>query len=505
VHSFSLTQIVMPYAKSAGLGLPDNFKVATQQERRAALERAFNRTIGGSGNPQDWDFDMGRYRRSILNRNTRQWHTQDPDLARLVEAFEAELRAGGLIDFDDMPLLAVKALRENEWLQRAILAKYPVLAVDEYQDLGEALHRMVLGLCFSTGMRLFAVGDVDQSIYGFTGAHPELLQQIAAREDVQTIRLRFNYRCGSRIVAASEYALGEARGYQAPHGAVRGTIFFHPRAGNYEQHADYLFSSVVPQLLERLRDVKLGDIGILYPAAWIGDRVATAAQNHGFALVRADTNALFPRSSKLIRWLELCAVWCCGGWRTGEPRFSRVLGEGRRLFYEALEGEKQRLQFQRELTKLLGARRDGGLRLDSWLREMNDGLLSGLITRCRTVSDEAAMLKAFMARTAEDGDAAAMTLGQFAGDGAGNDRINLSTMHSAKGKEFRVVVLFAMDNGRIPRGNASQPERREARRLFYVGFTRPKEELHILYTAASPSPFVLEVRERIQRDEAGQA
>ena len=93
-----------------------------------------------------------------------------------------------------------------------------------------------------------------------------------------------------------------------------------------------------------------------------------------------------------------------------------------------------------------------------------------------------------------------MTLGQFAGDGDGHDRINLSTMHSAKGREFRVVILFAMDNGRIPRPNASQADRREARRLFYVGFSRPKEELHILYTAANPSPFVTEVWERIERD-----
>ena len=114
VHSFSLTQIVMPYAKSARLGLPDEFTVATQQEQRRALERAFRRTIGGPENPQSWSFRMGRYRRSILNRNSAQWRTEDAVLARLVETYEEELRARGLIDFDDMPLLAVRALRDNE-------------------------------------------------------------------------------------------------------------------------------------------------------------------------------------------------------------------------------------------------------------------------------------------------------------------------------------------------------------------------------------------------------
>jgi DNA helicase-2/ATP-dependent DNA helicase PcrA len=60
-----------------------------------------------------------------------------------------------------MPLLALRALTRHEWLRRAILAKYPVLVVDEYQDLGTALHRMVTVPCFSTGIRLFAVGDTD--------------------------------------------------------------------------------------------------------------------------------------------------------------------------------------------------------------------------------------------------------------------------------------------------------------------------------------------------------
>ncbi|MEY9401795.1 superfamily I DNA/RNA helicase [Bradyrhizobium japonicum] len=47
VHSFSLTEIVLPYAKSAKLGLPDDFKVATQRDQALALERAHKRVIGG--------------------------------------------------------------------------------------------------------------------------------------------------------------------------------------------------------------------------------------------------------------------------------------------------------------------------------------------------------------------------------------------------------------------------------------------------------------------------
>ena len=328
VHSFSLTQIVLPYAKSAGLELPDDFRIASVSEQRGALERAFDRVIGGPEDPHRfWRLRMDRYRRSILDRNSEQWRTQDPDTGGLVEAYEQELRGRGLIDFDDMPLLALRVLAPHEWVRRAILAKFPVLVIDEYQDLGSALHGIVMGLCFRTGIRLFAVGDVDQSIYGFTGANPGLLQRVADRQDVETIRLRFNYRSGSRIVIASQYALGEDRDYEAPEGAEEGTIYFHPRGGDYEAQAEFVFVRVLPGIFERYPELARGRIAILYPAAWIGNYVADAALRHDFDVIRTDTNALYPRFSRVLRWLELCAVWSCSGLASG---YAAIFQAGRR-------------------------------------------------------------------------------------------------------------------------------------------------------------------------------
>jgi superfamily I DNA/RNA helicase len=497
VHSFSLTQIVLPYAKTAKLGLPENFGVATVKQQRVALENAFKGVIGGPENPQNWNLPMNRHRRSILNRNSRAWREQDAQLSRLVEAYERELRSEGLIDFDDMPLLAVRAL-QNDWVQRAILAKYPILAVDEYQDLGRALHRMVLGLCFKTGIRLFAVGDVDQSIYGFTGAHPDLLQQVAEREDVEEIRLRLNYRCGSRIVTASEYALGEVRGYSAPDDADEGTIYFDPQPGTYEAQADYLFSEVIPQAIERNPAITRGDIAVLYPAAWIGDRVADAAREYGFGTIRTDTNALYPRSNQLMRWLELCAVWCCDGWRSGTPRFAKLVSEGYRMFSHVLVSDEKKLNFRRDLLRLLWERRDTKTSLHQWLQGIRRDLVSDTISQSRTLDDDEVVLDTFIQRTGPDGDVSDMTLGLFSGFGEGSDRINLSTLHSAKGREFAIVVLFGIDDGRIPRNGARPGEAREQRRLFFVGFTRPKSELHIMYSAGRPSPFVREVQDRLE-------
>ena len=71
-----------------------------------------------------------------------------------------------------------------------------------------------------------------------------------------------------------------------------------------------------------------------------------AARAHGFETIRTDTNALYPRYSRVMRWLELCAVWCCGGWQTGEPRFFRLVSEAQRIFAQTLITDDQSMSFQ---------------------------------------------------------------------------------------------------------------------------------------------------------------
>ena len=498
VHSFSLTQIVLPYAQPAGLDLPESFKVASIQQQNTALRVAYTKAIGGHDDPlKRCKLPMDNYRRSILDRTSDEWSTKNPALSRLVEAYEAELRRHGLIDFDDMPLLALRALISNEWVQKAVLAKFPVMAVDEYQDLGLALHRMVLELCFRTGIRLLAVGDADQSIYGFTGANPVLLQQISAREDVQTLLLPFNYRCGSQIVTASEYALGEERGYRSPTGAREGTIHFHPLPRDYASQARHLFTNILPDVLNRNDYLALGQIAILYQKSDIGNHLAEAASNAGIDFIRTDGNALYPKRSRLMRWLELCAIWCCGGWQSAEPRFARIVAEGIRLFSDSLVSDEQKAGIQKSLIHFLWNHRNSGESLHAWLTTLKISMLDEHLTSSIQMADESDILDAFLQKLEPDGEAEGMSLADFSGQGQGSDQITLSTLHSSKGREFPVVFLFGMDQGVIPWNNVEGTRLREFRRLFYVGFTRAEEELHIVYSSRSPSQFVVEVSERL--------
>jgi superfamily I DNA/RNA helicase len=85
----------------------------------------------------------------------------------------------------------------------------------------------------------------------------------------------------------------------------------------------------------------------------------------------------------------------------------------------------------------------------------------------------------------------------------GERRDSTLSLHQwLNGREFSVVVMFGMDDGRIPRQNSGPRERVEARRLFYVGFTCAKLELHIMSSVNRPSPFVLEVQERLAEEES---
>jgi len=114
-----------------------------------------------------------------------------------------------------MVLLGMRLIETMPWVRKVLCARFPILVVDEYQDLGVPLHRIVMSLYLSGNIRLFAVGDPDQSIYGFTGARPELLRELSKLEGIKEIPLHFNYRCGKTIIQASKIALGEARSYES--------------------------------------------------------------------------------------------------------------------------------------------------------------------------------------------------------------------------------------------------------------------------------------------------
>lgn len=496
VHSFALTQIILPYGRCVLPPWAKELKVASDEERRDAIAAAHAETIGGNDDPQKrWGFATEK-RKNNIDRANQAWRGSNPELADFIESYERHLRKIGKIDFDDMPLIAYDMLSKHPWICAALRAKFPVIFVDEYQDLGHALHRIVLKLCFESNVRLFAVGDADQSIYGFNGAEPSLLMSLLDRADVTPINLKFNYRCGTDIISASLAALGEHRGYVGPEGAEQGQIDFHPVVGADDDQAKYVLEKLVPELVNR--GFPLNEIGILYRWAKHSDAIVAAAEAVGMPFIRADKMALVKRGSSVGRFAEKCARWIIGGWKTAEPRFHNLCRDALRMVYGGKAGETERRQIERDLIAFLQPQ-DGQQSVHQWLQHFRRDLIIPWRAKASTLSEPWEDLDEMIRRTDPSKQGVFdRTIAHFAGDTAGTGAINLSTFHSSKGREFGAVILLGISRGVIPTSWSENNAKKlkEDRREFYVAVTRAKKELHVVYREGLHSPFVAELYNR---------
>ena len=390
-------------------------------------------------------------------------------------------------------------IKENGWIRDALRARFPVLFVDEYQDLGHALHELVLLLCFEAGIRLFAVGDTDQSIYAFAGANPELLESLTRRADVHTIRLRFNYRSGAKIIRASLGALGEERDYHGIDGAPDGDLSFWPVPYGHDQQAEAVAGTIIPNLVEQ--GYELGQIAVLYRAAWLGDKVAAALKETGIPFVRTDTNALVKRSSRLARFIEECARWVTGGWRDADPPYARLLSQAKTLVYGRHASECEEQDLSAELMGFLNASLGSTETVHVWLQRFWRELVTPWRAIARNSEQEWDVCAEMIANTDPVRDLD-LSLAHFAGRTEGSGRVNLSTLHSAKGREFEAVIMYGMNAYDIPstRDHQNPASLREARRLFYVGVTRPKKHLSLVYQEHHHSAWVFELYQRSQQN-----
>jgi DNA helicase-2/ATP-dependent DNA helicase PcrA len=495
VHGFALSQIIFPYARCVPTGLPPDFRVATQAETREIVEIAYEVSLGGQGDAQ-WRWKAARVKRlRDVDRTRPEWLGQDPELAKFIETYESILRQRRLIDFDDMPLLAYRMVREHAWIRDALRARFPVLFIDEYQDLGRALHELVLLLCFDGGMRLFAVGDADQSIYAFNGANSELLESLTRRADVRTIRLRFNYRSGSKIVRASFGALGEERDYHEVAGAPDGELTFWAVPYGLDNQADTIAGTIIPGLVAKGFDLE--QIAVLYRTAQFGNRVADSLKVANIPFVRSDENALVRRSSRLARLIEECARWATGGWRDADPTFARLLRQALSLVFGRLVTDEEEQLVSAQLIAFLERSAAMSETTHIWLHRFQDELIVPWRSIARYSDQDWDTCSGMITKT-DPASELDMPLAHFAGRVEGSGRLTLSTLHSAKGREFDAVVMYGVNASDLPndRDQRSVASLREARRLFYVGVTRPRKELSLVFQEHHHSPWVAELYRR---------
>jgi ATP-dependent DNA helicase Rep/DNA helicase-2/ATP-dependent DNA helicase PcrA len=341
------------------------------------------------------------------------------------------------------------------------------------------------------GVRVIAVGDPDQSIYGFTGAKPALLKDLAKDPRMQTVTLKLNYRCADRIIAASRTLFPDHANFQS-HDDRQGEIRIHKLERDLAGQAKYALETLVPALLDANRTWTSGDIALLYRSMAEGKQIAQVADRLRMRYFRLDNGSPIKRT-RLTEWLTEAAQWCAGGWKTGQVQISQLLKSWQRM-QRSGKSEAQLLASRKRLIAALFSLREGTLPLRKWLKSLNSAVLDEMLSSEPGLSDEGDILADLIAATDAGGALEEFTVEIFGNQGKSPDQINLMTLHSSKGLEFQAVIMLGLEKGLFPSSyDKTREQLEESARLFYVGVTRAKAQVHLTFDT-NESPLITTIR-----------
>ncbi len=371
----------------------------------------------------------------------------------IYEAYQKSLREKKLFDFEDLILFAGLFLENLEWKNRI---EYVI--VDEFQDLNRAQYDFISKLVRLHGSFLCAVGDADQSIYGFRGSDVKIfLDLLRDYPDCEIIRLTENYRCVKTIAEAS-YGLIRNNKMRLDNPIIA------KREGSSPVKVVTLpHSSMTGDFIVKEIEKRIGGISHL--------RVINRREKKG-GLSFSDFAVLFRTHHdglSLKRSFE----------KSGIPY--QIIGE-------RLEENSS------SLPRLIGY-------IKNTLREKDGESLGRLypkefFERCSFPIDLAPLVelaKRLFPLTPMDELVNELCLLDASDDfDPSSDSVTLTTIHRAKGLEFSCVFIVALDDGHIPLSSSGDIE--EERRLLYVGMTRAKDELFLIHSQnRTPSPFLGEL------------
>lgn len=361
------------------------------------------------------------------------------DMVELVTRYEKAKSERGRIDFEDVLLLAVGMLESEPGVLAKVRERYQHFLVDEYQDVSPVQQRL-LDMWLGSSRDVCVVGDSSQTIYTFAGATSDYLLGFATDiPDATVIRLDTNYRSTATIVdIANRVVSGQAGALtlQAVNGPGADTELIQAQDDYSEAQA------VAARLLALHNDgVPLGAMAILhrYSAQMVG--VEAALRSAGIPTHTQGGTRFFdqPHIRRAVMEVRGAAVAGIAG-RVADVVTDILYGIG----YQAKEPDHQgaeRATWEdfRALIALAEAADEGAT-----LREFSEEL-----TRRASVHQE-----------------------------PDRDAVTLATVHSAKGREWPVVVIVGLTEGNFPISYATTPEHiAEEQRLFYVGVTRSRERL----------------------------
>ena len=462
----------------------------------------------------------------------------------LLERYATRLRAGRLLDFDDLLLEPVRLLDEVDEVRELYRERFRHVLVDEYQDTN-VIQRELLVRLLNESRNLTVVGDPDQSIYRWRGAVVRNILEFESDFTGATkVLLEQNYRSTKTILEAAESVIEKNLGRHAKRlhtdNAQGGRVRVY-RALNGE-HEGHVVAEQIDRWIRAGR--RLDEIAVFYRVNAISRSIETALRAREIPYVVVAGVEFFQRRevkdvlayARLIEnphdeaaFLRVVNVPRRGVGQTSLERLRIAAARNGQSLFEAAGRTDNDVTGRarkglRTFLDLIGALRAerpptmaklllqiverAGYR--EWLESSDDELERSRVENVEELiafgrdfdeQEDGAELTLFLERTAlvadqDDYDEAA-------------GRVSLMSVHAAKGLEFPCVLIGAAETGYFPHARSLEDYDgvEEERRLFYVAMTRAKEELVATCTQSRqtyrgterrrPSPYLLEIPPRL--------
>jgi len=454
----------------------------------------------------------------LLHRDAPQFLEYEEQINSLFADYTLRKHERNLVDYDDLLVFWALMLEASPALASRIYGMYDHVLVDEYQDTNLLQARILRGMC-SASRKLTVVGDDAQSIYSFRGAHFRNILDFPRQFPGATmITLAQNYRSTQPILDLSNMVISRAEErftkelVASREGGEKPWLV---TAKDEAQQTRFVVDRVL-QLHES--GVPLADMAVLFRAGymsadleielanrkipfekWGGLKFLEAAHvKDVLAFLRVSEN---PRDE--VSWYRILMLMPGIGDSTAREMmatmqerawdpdaFTHLIAPPR-----AREAHRSLAAMLRQLRGVTN--RDGetaGAKVasdisavraiyDAVLKEKYDRPEARLadLDQLRTISAGYPSRTSFLAALALDPPSSTQDLA--GGSESESDALVLSTVHSAKGKEWKAVFIIWAVDGWFPSSKAVEDpdELEEERRLMYVALTRAKDELAVIY------------------------
>ncbi|MGA7192155.1 MAG: ATP-dependent helicase [Anaerolineales bacterium] len=468
VHSFCLSHIVSPYAKLFGMNVPEPIRIAPKElisKTQLLALKTYFKVISKE------TFDQFRLLRQLrVDIRVNDW-TDFKEYGRAIIDYEKRLIGDGFLDFDLVIKIGLRLIMSQELVRDSLYAKFPWMAVDEYQDLGYPLYRIVTEMINKTPTQLVAIGDPNQSIFDFAGTDPKYLYELSMREDAQPIvTLVQNYRSAQEIIKIGDAILSKNTETSSEISGGQCTII---QCKSFDQQ---IAKSIEICNELKSKNIKPDDIAILHRKRNNLNRIANSLAQIDIEYT-LDKHQQYDRSMGIIKWLEDLAFWSLAGWKTSSA--NRYTLDDLLNFWLEL-GANDQVHFNQDenpariyFTSVLWEIKNPDELMVDWLKNIYEKLsLASLLEKYSALYPDEVSEFLKLVKVCQKGNPLdKLTIRKFSNL---DPSIQLTTLHSSKGTEYNSVIITGVEEF-----SSNENEKR----VLYVGATRARTNLYLLYTS----------------------